>query len=135
MTATGTGAQRMAEALRRRQPALCRCTCICGAPLPSWNSGVWIGSRCPRETTQVETDPGVQDQTRPCWENSVLWIITCLLCYVCSKKFHAQYTLNGLSHQIFKAFFITYDIKSVLSVWTLMVLIFFYSGFLLMFKY
>jgi hypothetical protein len=42
--------------------------------------------------------------------------------------------LKGLSQLIFKAFFITYDIKSVLSVWTLMVLNFFYSGFLLLSK-
>jgi hypothetical protein len=40
-----------------------------------------------------------------------------------SRVFHIR-ILKGLSHQIFKAFF-TYDIKSVLSVWTLMVLHFF----------
>jgi hypothetical protein len=42
--------------------------------------------------------------------------------------------LKGLYHQFLRVFFITYDIKSVLSVWTLMVLNFFYSGFLLIFK-
>jgi hypothetical protein len=42
--------------------------------------------------------------------------------------------LKGTVSPDFKGFFITYDIKSVLSVWTLMVLIFFYSGFSLVFK-
>ncbi len=41
---------------------------------------------------------------------------------------------QGLSHQIFKSFFIIYDIKSILSVRTLKVLNFFYSGFILIFK-
>ncbi len=41
--------------------------------------------------------------------------------------------LKGLSHQIFKAFFITYDIKSVLSGWALMVFKFFYSLVILSF--
>ncbi len=39
--------------------------------------------------------------------------------------------LKVLSHWIFKSI---YDIKSVLSVWTLMILNFFYSGFILIFK-
>jgi hypothetical protein len=42
--------------------------------------------------------------------------------------------LKGTVSPDFKVFFIIYDIKSVLCVWTLMVLNFFYSGFILIFK-
>jgi hypothetical protein len=41
--------------------------------------------------------------------------------------------LKGLSHQIFKAFFMTYDIKSVLSAWALMVFKFFHLVVILIF--
>jgi hypothetical protein len=42
--------------------------------------------------------------------------------------------VKGTVSQDFKVFFIIYDIKSVLSVWTLTVYNFFYSEFILIFK-
>ncbi len=41
--------------------------------------------------------------------------------------------LKGLSHQIFKAFFMTYDIKSVLSAWAPIVFKFFHQVVILIF--
>ncbi len=49
-----------------------------------------------------------------------------------SKSYNAK-SLKRLSHQIFKAFFMTYDIKSVLSAWTLMVYKFFHLVVILIF--
>jgi hypothetical protein len=46
----------------------------------------------------------------------------CIFAFLFPGRTEGQTCLKGLSHQIFKAFFMTCNIKSVLSAWALMVL-------------